>query len=147
MERGVKVEQVRRAVDLLRSRGIASGMFLMWGYEGELLEDVEATVAHLEACLPDVFFTTVSYPIKGTPYFDAVAGRLEADEPWEARTERQWRIRGRPSRRFYSFADDLLHSSVERRRLAAAGRTDRSLEARIDASRQALYALAADVEP
>ena len=147
MERGVKVEQVRHAVDLLRSRGIASGMFLMWGYEGEQLEDIEATVAHLEACLPDVFFTTVSYPIKGTPYFDAVAGRLGADERWEARTERQWRIRGRRSRRFYSFADDLLHSTVERRRLAVAGRTDRSLEARIDASRQALYSLAADVEP
>jgi radical SAM superfamily enzyme YgiQ (UPF0313 family) len=146
MERGVKVEQVRRAVELLRARDIASGMFLMWGYEGEQIADIEATVAHLEACLPDVFFTTVSYPIKGTPYFDEVAGRLAADEPWEARTERQWRIRGRPSRRFYSFADDLLKSSVQRRRLALSGRQDGALDSRIDAARKALYALSGDLE-
>lgn len=146
MERGVKLDQVRRACGLLRSHGIASGMFLMWGYEGEQIRDIEATVALLEACLPDVFFTTVAYPIKGTPYFNEVSGRLEADEPWDTRTERQWRIRGRHSRRFYSFADDLLRSSVQRRRLALQGVTDRQLETRIDAARQALHAFSEEVE-
>ena len=47
-------------------------MFLMWGYEGEELEDIAATVEHVKASNPDVFFTTVSYPIKGTGYFDKV---------------------------------------------------------------------------
>jgi radical SAM superfamily enzyme YgiQ (UPF0313 family) len=147
MERGVKVEQVRRAVELLRARGIASGMFLMWGYEGEEVADIEETVAHLETCLPDVFFTTLAYPIKGTPYFNEVAERLEADEPWEARTERQWRIRGRRTRRFYSYADDLLRCSVERKRMAVAGASDPALDARIAAARQALHAVAGEVEP
>ena len=146
MERGVKVEQVRRAVELLRARGIETGMFLMWGYEGERVEDIEATVAHLEACLPDVFFTTISYPIKGTPYFDEIADRLDADEPWEARTDRQWRIRGRRSRRFYSYADTLLKSSVRRRRLALEGARDGGLDAEIDSARQALYALQGELE-
>ena len=44
MERGVTIEQVQSAVTLCRSRGIQTGMFLMWGYEGEELEDIEATV-------------------------------------------------------------------------------------------------------
>ena len=35
MQRGVRVEQVRDAVRLLREHGIETGMFLMWGYEGE----------------------------------------------------------------------------------------------------------------
>jgi len=77
MQRGVKVEQVREAVALCRASGIQTGMFLMFGYEGEELSDIEATVEHVKACLPDVFLTTVSYPIKGTPYFDKVADREE----------------------------------------------------------------------
>src|SRR5262249_11681621 len=70
MERGVTVEQVRRAVKLARKHGIRVGMFLMWGYEGEQMEDIAATVEHVKESDPDIFFTTVSYPIKGTPYFD-----------------------------------------------------------------------------
>src|SRR5207244_3316086 len=73
MERGVRVEEVREAVRLCRERGIGAGMFLMWGYEGEELSDIEATVEHVKASLPDVFLTTVSYPIKGTRYYDEVA--------------------------------------------------------------------------
>src|SRR5712691_5781585 len=65
MQRGVTVAQVRNAVSLLKTHGIQTGMFLMWGYEGEEIEDVEATVEHVKQCRPDVFFTTVAYPIKG----------------------------------------------------------------------------------
>ena len=70
MQRGVKVEQVREAVGLCRAHGIQVGMFLMWGYEGEEPADIEATVEHVKDCAPDVFLTTVSYPIKGTPYYE-----------------------------------------------------------------------------
>ncbi len=45
MDRGVKIEQVHQAVAMSRERGIESGMFLMWGYEGEEMEDIEATIA------------------------------------------------------------------------------------------------------
>ena len=51
-------------------------MFLMWGYEGEELEDIEATVEHVKESNPDIFFTTVSYPIKNTPYYDKVETKL-----------------------------------------------------------------------
>ena len=77
MQRGVKVEQVRRACQLAQAHGIQVGMFLMWGYEGEELEDIAATVEHVKASNPDVFFTTVSYPIKGTGYFDKVRERVQ----------------------------------------------------------------------
>jgi len=146
MQRGVKVEQVRRAVDLLRQRGIETGMFLMWGYEGEEIEDIEATVEHLKACLPDVFFTTVSYPIKGTAYFEEIEDRLESGLPWRETTDRGWRIQGRRSRRFYSFADQLLKSEVKRRRLELAGQLDPDLDQSVAAARQGLLATAAEVE-
>src|SRR5262249_34992556 len=41
MQRGVKTEQVEHAIDLAQRRGIQAGMFLMWGYEGEEMADIE----------------------------------------------------------------------------------------------------------
>jgi radical SAM superfamily enzyme YgiQ (UPF0313 family) len=117
MERGVRVEEVHRAISLCRARGIETGMFLMWGYEGEQLADIEATVEHVKACLPDVFFTTVSYPIQGTPYYSEVSGRLASGDDWARTSDRELRIRGRHSRRYFQFADTLLRSEVELHRL------------------------------
>jgi anaerobic magnesium-protoporphyrin IX monomethyl ester cyclase len=112
MERGVTVEQVRKAVALCKANGIETGMFLMWGYEGEEIEDIEATVEHVKACRPDIYFTTVSYPIKGTPYFDRVSDRLVRINGWEQSTDRDFQIRGRHSRNFYKHADHLLRSEM-----------------------------------
>jgi len=112
MQRGVKVEQVREAVSLCKQNGIETGMFLMWGYEGEEIPDIEATVDHVKQCRPDVFFTTVSYPIKGTPYFDKVASRLVSIRAWEANTDREVRVRGRHSEKFYHHADELLKNEM-----------------------------------
>ena len=117
MERGVTVEQVQSAVRLCRSAGIQSGMFLMWGYEGEDLADIEATVDHVKKTDPDIFFTTVAYPIKGTPYFSDVADRVDSQKAWREGSDRDFRIRNRHSRQFYRFADKLLRSEVELSRL------------------------------
>jgi len=117
MERGVTVEEVQTAVALCRSAGIQTGMFLMWGYEGEEMSDIEATVEHVKKTDPDIFFTTVAYPIKGTPYFSEVADRVEGLKQWSEGSDRDFRIRNRHSRQFYKFADKLLRSEVDLKRL------------------------------
>src|SRR6185436_15177413 len=101
MQRGVSVEQVRRACLLAHEHGIQVGMFLMWGYEGEELEDIAATVEHVKVTNPDVFFTTVSYPIKGTGYFDKVRERVLAPLPWHESTDRDYLIAGRRGKDYY----------------------------------------------
>ena len=122
MERGVTIAQVRNAVGQLKRNGIRTGMFFMWGYEGEDLSDIEATYEHVKACEPDVFFTTISYPIKGTPYYDEVAPKLVQLGPWRSTTDREVKIRGRHSRRFYQLADQLLHSQTPDEAAAARQR-------------------------
>jgi anaerobic magnesium-protoporphyrin IX monomethyl ester cyclase len=134
MQRGVRVEQVREAVERAKAHGIQAGMFLMWGYEGEQLEDVESTVEHVRHCRPDVYLTTVSYPIKGTPYYEEVADKLVRIGDWRASTDRDVRVRGRHSRRYFQFADDLLRGSMEQD------------AARVAAARAGLAATAAEVE-
>jgi len=150
MERGVTVEQVQSAVSLCRSAGIQTGMFLMWGYEGEELSDIEATVEHVKKTDPDVFVTTVAYPIKGTPYFSNVAKDVESLKPWSQGSDREVRIRGRHSRLFYSFADKLLRSEVEFERLRRKADRDAStnamLQDRIADARAGLLTSAAEVE-
>lgn len=136
MQRGVTIEQVQSAVGLVKARGIETGMFLMWGYDGEELSDIEATAEHLHKCRPDVFFTTVSYPIRGTPYYDRVQPRLVNIAPWAASTDRDSGIRGRHSRQFYRHADELLRRSV------AAGADSPEAQS----ARESLWATAQEVE-
>jgi radical SAM superfamily enzyme YgiQ (UPF0313 family) len=113
MQRGVTVEQVRHSVKLAQRYGIKVGMFLMWGYEGEELEDIAATVEHVKLANPDVFFTTVSYPIKGTAYFDRVNDKVELPLAWADASDRDYVIAGRRSRQYYRLADLWLRNEVD----------------------------------
>jgi len=114
MQRKVSVERVLDASAMLKRRGIQVGMFIMLGYDGERAEDLHATVAHLKRTAPDVFLTTVSYPIKGTPYYQAVAPRIRSSAPWSEHSDRDLTISGRPSRRYYHFARRWIDGEVAR---------------------------------
>jgi anaerobic magnesium-protoporphyrin IX monomethyl ester cyclase len=131
MQRGVTVEQVRNAVKLAKAAGIETGMFLMWGYAGEDDDDIEATIDHVKQADPDLFLTTVVYPIKGTPYFDEVAPELLSTKPWEEGSTRDYLVRGRHSRRFYQHVNETLRSEVELQRLMNGGGQE------LDAARRA----------
>jgi len=147
MQRGVTVEQVRWATKAAQRHGMQVGMFLMWGYDGETVDDIEATVEHVKAANPDVFFTTVSYPIKGTGYFDKVAPSVVLEKEWETASDRDFKVRGRHSRGYYRFADQWLKNEVAAFRLdgtdpdGAAGKRAAAL-----AARAGLEAAATEVE-
>ncbi|MGH2593992.1 MAG: B12-binding domain-containing radical SAM protein [Anaerolineae bacterium] len=121
MRRGVKVEQVQAMTHALKRRGIQTGMFIMLGYEGEQLADLEATVDHLKKSAPDVFLTTVAYPIKGTAYYQKVEDRVLARADWDQRTDRQLTVKGRHSTRFYSFATRWMVNAVALHRARTNG--------------------------
>ena len=117
MERGVTVEQVQRSTKLAQAHGIQVGMFLMWGYEGEQLEDIAATVEHVKRSNPDVFLTTVAYPIKGTGYFAKVRDKIDLPLPWTLASDRDHLVAGRRSKEYYKLADVWLRSAVEASRI------------------------------
>ncbi|WP_263418239.1 B12-binding domain-containing radical SAM protein [Terriglobus albidus] len=150
MQRGVKLDQVQRAVELSKTHGIESGMFLMWGYDGEEMEDIEATIQHVSRTQPDIFFTTVSYPIKGTPYYKKIQDDLVQLAPWGTSSDREIKIRGRHSRRYYSFADKLLRSEVALARMSGTSTPDEQevsrLAEEIRNARTGLMDAAAEVE-
>jgi anaerobic magnesium-protoporphyrin IX monomethyl ester cyclase len=148
MERGVTVAQVQCAVDLCKSRGIQTGMFLMWGYEGEELEDIEATIEHVKRADPDIFFTTVAYPIKGTPYYQRNSSSLVQLKPWRQSSDRELLLQGRRSAEFYGFADRLLQNEVQLARLQRAGNdegTEQELRQQVRTLRECLYTTFSEV--
>ncbi len=129
MQRRVSVEQVQHAARLLKARGIQVGMFIMLGYEGEEQQDLDATLRHLKISDPDVLLSTVSYPIKGTPYYEEVADRLAAHGSWETRTDRELVVSGRRTPLYYRFARAWMHAEVARDRHWRAGRVWRAARA------------------
>jgi anaerobic magnesium-protoporphyrin IX monomethyl ester cyclase len=149
MERGVTVGQVQSAVDLCKTRNIQTGMFLMWGYEGEELEDIEATIEHVKRTDPDIFFTTVAYPIKGTPYYTRTASSLVQLKPWKESSDRELQLQGRRSPEFYSYADRLLQNEVQLARVQRGGANEAEqleLRRQVSTLRKCLHATSSEVK-
>jgi anaerobic magnesium-protoporphyrin IX monomethyl ester cyclase len=112
MKRRTNAERMREMVHLLQRHGIEVGMFIMLGYEGEDLQDLEETVEHLKAAGPNTFLTTVAYPIKGTPYYKQVEDRVVSRADWENGSDRDYTIVGRHSPRYYDFATRWMVNEV-----------------------------------
>jgi len=123
MKRGVKAEQVQAMTQLAKRYGIETGMFLMWGFEDENRDDIEMTIAHVKTANPDLVLTTVSYPIKGTKYYNRMAEQnaVVADLSWENSNDRDYKIRGRHSKRYYDFVNRRMHSELALQRLRENG--------------------------
>jgi radical SAM superfamily enzyme YgiQ (UPF0313 family) len=112
MKRKTKAERVIEMVHLLKQYGIEAGMFIMLGYDGEDMEDLQASVDLLKRSNPDLFLTTVAYPIKGTPYYKDVADRVIALKSWDEGSDRDFTVAGRHSRRFYQHTTRWMVNEV-----------------------------------
>ena len=121
MDRRVNAVQVRGIIQLTRKHGIEAGTFIMLGYPGEERTDIHETVEHLKQSNPDIFLTTVAYPIKGTPFYREVEQRLITGLPWEKRTDRDLDFRGRFSKRFYKHANRYLVNEVNYHKMRTNG--------------------------
>ncbi|MDX1994473.1 MAG: radical SAM protein [bacterium] len=121
MQRKVEVRDVQEKTHLLQRYGIETGMFIMLGYEGETMEDILETTEHLKISNPDIFLTTVAYPIKGTAFYSEVESRIVTNKAWHERSDRDLTVAGRYSRRFYSFATRYMVSQVALNRARKKG--------------------------
>jgi anaerobic magnesium-protoporphyrin IX monomethyl ester cyclase len=96
MNRGTRLAQVERAAQSLRDNGIRQFWFLMLGYPGETLEDIEATLALFRRFSPEEYSVSIAVPVPGTRFYDAVKARLRsvARRPGAARGGRMLLFEG-----------------------------------------------------
>jgi anaerobic magnesium-protoporphyrin IX monomethyl ester cyclase len=106
------------------------------------VDDIAATVELVRRADPDIFLTTVSYPIKNTPYFTGLSDRVVATREWATATDRDYEVRGRYPREVYQHADRWLRQEVESHRRGATDGAAAREEAR--KARTALLALAGE---
>jgi anaerobic magnesium-protoporphyrin IX monomethyl ester cyclase len=121
MERRTNAVRMREMIKLLQKHGIRAGTFIMVGYDGETKSDLRETVKHLKLALPDDVFSTLSYPIKGTPYHQKVLDRIVLPDNWATSTERDIKIIGRHSRDYYNAAEAWIQSEVHLTRAIQGG--------------------------
>ena len=121
MKRKVDVRDVQHKTHLLQRAGIETGMFIMLGYKGETIADLVDTVMHLKVSNPDIFLTTVAYPIKGTSYYAEVEADILTSGDWEHTADRDLTVAGRYSKRFYSFATRWMVNEVALNRAQKGG--------------------------
>jgi anaerobic magnesium-protoporphyrin IX monomethyl ester cyclase len=76
MNRGTKLAQVERTAEALRQEGIRQFWFLMLGYPGETLEDIEATLQLFRRFSPEEYSVSIAVPIPGTRFHETVKERL-----------------------------------------------------------------------
>lgn len=121
MDRRVDAVKTREIIRLTRKYGIEAGTFIMLGYPGEKKKDIYETVDYLKASNPDIFLTTVAYPIKGTPFFQEVEEKILTSLPWDRRTDRDLDFSGRYSKKFYRYANRYLVNEVNYHKMKTNG--------------------------
>ena len=78
MNRGTNLAQVERTADALRREGIRQFWFLMLGYPGESLDDIEATLQLFRRFSPEEYSVSIAVPIPGTRFHEKVRERLKS---------------------------------------------------------------------
>ena len=121
MQRRVTVDQIRSIRRLAHKHGIEAGFFVMLGYPGEEVTDINETIHLLKEADPDTYLTTIAYPIKGTTMYNEVKNRLIVRDNWERITDRSISFSGRHSDRFYWFATRHMVNEVRYHKLKTNG--------------------------
>jgi anaerobic magnesium-protoporphyrin IX monomethyl ester cyclase len=112
MDKGTKAAQVPRAVERLRNAGIRACFFIQFGYPGEGLEDILATVELVRETLPDDIGVSVSYPLPGTKFYSMVKAELGDKRHWDESNDMAMMFRGPYRTPFYRTLHTLLHRDL-----------------------------------
>ena len=135
MEKGTTVGHIESSARLLRAAGIEVGFFLQFGYPGETMEDIEATLAMVARCRPDDIGISVSYPLPGTPFHERVSAQLGEKQNWVDSADLAMMYQATYSPEFYRTLHRFVHARF---------RTSKGLRAVRPLVRRPLAAAAAD---
>ena len=117
MSRGVNLEQVRQAVKWCKAYEIECGIFVMFGYPGEEIEDIYSTIEFIRDLQPDQYLTTVAYPLRGTALYEEIEDQIIYHSKWENHLQRELEIKNRYSRLLYSYAIKKTASEYRKKQL------------------------------
>jgi anaerobic magnesium-protoporphyrin IX monomethyl ester cyclase len=127
MDKGLRVDSVAKARDLLRQHGIRACYFLQFGYPGEGLKEIEATIELVRSTKPDDIGISVSYPLPNTTFYERVEEHLGAKRNWVDSGELSMMFRAAYSTEFYRSLRNALHFEVTQQSLPHESRPSQEL--------------------
>ncbi len=116
MDKGTRVEQIYQAARLLRSAGIRVGFFLQFGYPGETQADIQRTLQMVRDCDPDDIGISVSYPMPGTKFYQAVQAQLGEKRNWQDSSDLAMLYQGPYSTAYYRKLHTAVHKEFRLRK-------------------------------
>jgi radical SAM superfamily enzyme YgiQ (UPF0313 family) len=118
MSRKVSKSQITQSRQLCKQYGIEYGIFVMFGYPGEELEDIYDTIKFVRDLQPDQYLTTVAYPLRGTKLFEEIQDQIIYPSGWTDHLQRELEIKNRFIRPLYSYAIKKTASEYRKRQLS-----------------------------
>lgn len=116
MDKGITVDEIRRATIFLREKGLEIGFFLQFGYLGENRDDIEATIRMVLELMPDDLGISVSYPLPGTKFYDKVKGQLSEKTNWRDSNDLAMMFQGTFGQEYYRQLHRYVHSIYRKRK-------------------------------
>ena len=109
MDKGIRVEQIRESAHRLHDAGIRLGLFLQFGYPGETSADIRKTMRMVRDIRPDDIGISVSYPLPGTRFYEAVRLQLGDQHNWIDSSDLAMLYQGPFSTTFYRQLHTVIH--------------------------------------
>jgi len=122
MNKGITVEDIYQAAGLLKRHGIERAFFMMLGYPGEQMEDVEKSLSMLQAIKPEYVGFSVAYPLRGTVFYEEVKDFISVEQQWLESNENRPLHTKAYSARFYQQAIHLANKRLQLGRQRPTGR-------------------------
>ena len=113
MNKGITVEDIYRAAGLLKSHGIERAFFMMLGYPGEDMADVDKTLAMLRDIKPEYVGFSVAYPLRGTVFYEEVKDYISVEQQWLESNENRPLHTNAYSARFYQQTIHLANKRLQ----------------------------------
>jgi anaerobic magnesium-protoporphyrin IX monomethyl ester cyclase len=111
MDKGISVEQIKNATELLKKNNIKPSFFIQFGYIGETRKDIQKTIDMINQLLPYSIGISVSYPLPGTVFYDKVKDDLREKTNWTDSDELQMMFRNTFRPAFYKQLHRYVHKT------------------------------------
>jgi radical SAM superfamily enzyme YgiQ (UPF0313 family) len=114
MDKGITVEQIAEAVQLLKSHHIKASFFIQFGYLGETKTDISLTIKMITKLLPHEIGISVSYPLPGTVFFEKVKLQLQTKTNWTDSDEMALMFQNTYQPAFYKQLHRYVHKNYRK---------------------------------
>ncbi|MFL5774451.1 MAG: B12-binding domain-containing radical SAM protein [Flavisolibacter sp.] len=114
MDKGITVEQIRKATALLKQHNIQPSFFIQFGYPGETRDDIFKTIQLINEQLPHDIGISVSYPLPGTSFYEKVKSELMLKANWTDSDEMALMFRNTYSAPYYKQLHRYVHRNYRK---------------------------------